>query len=75
MTLHDRLKEEFARMPMSDSIGDDNLSIALATYFSDHLDRPENDEETETGWGQWVESRTDDILERLAEIAKKVRVE
>lgn len=75
MILHDRLKEEFGSMPMSDSPGGDNLAIALATYFSDHLERPENDEETETGWGEWVESRTNDVIERLAHIAKRVMVE
>lgn len=51
---------------------DDNLAIALATYFSSHPDRPESDkDDDELGWGLWVIGRVDDMLDR---IIKKVRL-
>lgn len=42
----------------------DNLAIALASYFSGHLDRPDNDEDDpELGWGKWVLMKTDEALD------------
>ena len=46
----------------------DNLAIALATYFSDHRERPADDnDDPETGWGEWVIAKTHRALERIAE--------
>jgi len=45
---------------------DDNLAIALCTYFSNHPERPEEDEEDEqTGWGEWVIEKADDLIDRV----------
>jgi hypothetical protein len=43
-----------------------NVAIALAAYFSDHLDRPEDDEEGEDGWGIWVIEQTNITLDAIA---------
>ena len=45
----------------------DELAIALASYFEKHEDRPENDPDTEHGWGEWSTARTEETLEQIAE--------
>lgn len=50
----------------NDSAGD-NLAIALCTYYKDHPSRPEDDEETEHGWGAWVEEKCNQMIARIAE--------
>ena len=45
----------------------DNLAIVLATYFSDHRERPADDKnDPETGWGEWVIEKTNRALYRIA---------
>lgn len=59
----------------------DNLAIALCTYFSDHMDRPEEDEATEDEdngyWGDWVSKKCDEageeIIKQLGIIEAKKR--
>jgi hypothetical protein len=52
----------------SDATGD-NLAIALCTYFEDHLDCPDEEEDDECGWKPWVSRMCDRALDRIAQAA------
>ncbi len=47
----------------------DSLAIALCTYFSEHLDCPDEEEDDETGWKPWVSKRCDMALAAIADAA------
>ena len=58
-----------------DEVISDNLTIVLATYFSEHMERPEDDpEDTDFGWGRWVMERTEATIDYMADqILKKLK--
>jgi Lar family restriction alleviation protein len=59
------VRGDFAGISTDEGFAADNLAIALCSYFSDSLIRPVNDEETENGWGAWVEAQTDKVLDAI----------
>lgn len=59
-------RNDIAAVTAGSNAGWDNVATALASYFSDHLDRPEDDEEGEDGWGIWVIEQTNITLDAIA---------
>lgn len=57
----------------ADCTGEDNLAIALATYFESHPDRPADDppHPEHEAWGRWALERTDALLDRIVEELSK----
>ena len=52
---------------------DDNLAIALCTYFDDHPKKPVGEEiSDDTGWSPWVVERVNDVLDRVAAEATRL---
>lgn len=68
------LRNRIGSIPViGDSGGcEDNIAIALASYFSGHTACPDDDPiDTELGWGAWVLEKTNDALDRIvAELVK-----
>jgi hypothetical protein len=71
------LRNRIGRLPaldgghIDDYNFDDNLTIALATYYENHPKRPSNDEiDSEVGWGKWVIEKTNNVLERVITLLK-----
>jgi hypothetical protein len=45
----------------------DNLAVALCSYFSDHVDCPEDQSDDETGWKPWASDKEEEAATNLAE--------
>lgn len=68
----DRLRQVVATAMLEDRASD-NLSIALATYFEKHMDRPTDDEDDpELGWSPWVMQKTEKALDLLTDDIEKL---
>lgn len=72
-----RIRNEIGSIPMmSDGVAtDDNVAIALATYFEGLPECPENDVNDEVGWSQWAIDQTNDVLDRIAEKLSNQRMQ
>ena len=59
-------RNRVADITLEDGWNRDNLTVILATYFSDHMERPENDKnDPDLGWGPWVMQKTNEALDRI----------
>lgn len=66
----ERLRNIIGSIPIledENEIGD-NLSIALATYFENRTDCPDNDINDDVGWSQWAMDKTDEVLDRIIKV-------
>lgn len=67
-----RLRNIIGGCDVEDGLWMDNLAIVLCTYFSDHMDRPDPDPESDdSGWGEWVTEKTNQALTRITEAVLK----
>lgn len=50
---------------------DDNLAIALCTYFSGHSERPDGDEDEdgEGGWSPWTLEKYNGLMKQIETVA------
>lgn len=48
-------------------VTDDNVAIALASYFRNLPECPDDSMNDEIGWNQWAIDKTEDVLDRIAE--------
>jgi hypothetical protein len=63
-----KLINTISGLPVTGERGDDNLVIALATYYSDRHDCPDL-EPDEHGWNPWAIERTEELIGRIADAA------
>jgi hypothetical protein len=66
------MREEGTLLGFHADLGDvevENLAIIIASYFSRHYQRPEDDEENEDNyhWGTWVLNQTNRYEQQLLE--------
>ena len=63
----ERIRNEVGSIPaMDDGVAtDDNVAIALATYFESLPECPINDINDEIGWSQWAVDKTNNVIDRI----------
>jgi hypothetical protein len=68
------LMNKIGSLPMMPDghVTDDNLAIAIVTYFENCAEKPEDAEiNDEVGWSFWAIEKTDDLLLRVIKEALK----
>lgn len=62
------IKNSIGGIYVEDKHDSDNLSIVLCSYFSGHVDQPEDDptDEDNGSWGEWVIQKEEEAIERIA---------
>ena len=83
---HDKQAEEIERLKenltasvdillgtdIEDGNSSDNLAVAICAYFDSHMSRPDNDEDdAETAWEKWVQSKYERTVELLNQALKE----
>ncbi len=65
----ERIRNEIGSIPvMADGyVFEDSVAIALALYFENLPECPDDDVNDELGWSQWAVDKTNDVLDRIAE--------
>jgi len=59
----------------NDCVTDDNLAVALCTYFESLPECPEDDINTEVGRSQWAMDKTDNLLKRIIEVVSNEKTD
>lgn len=62
----EEMRSKIGGVSVEDAVGADNLAVVLCIYFTDHMGRPDDDPETEYGWGEWVEQKSNEALDLIA---------
>ena len=67
------LQNKVGSIPAFDDgcVTDDNIAIALATYFEGLPECPDDDVDDEIGWSVWAVEKSDDAINRIIELITK----
>ena len=76
MDIQEELRNKIGSINAIDGEYDDNLSIALATYFERHPDKPEDAKiDDEIGWSFLAVEKVEDLEKRIADMGYKAGAE
>ena len=70
------LRNLLANVDAGTTDGGDNVAIALATYFDNHLHKPEGSDDEfdeELGWSNWVIQQVNATLDAMVEVAISIK--
>jgi len=63
-----KVRNKIGSIPVMNTgyITDDNIALALASYFESLPECPTDDVNDEVGWSQWAIDKTHNVLDRIA---------